>query len=89
MNYIIYAFESSNMAYLALNIVEENSIKARLVPLLPEIDAGCGLCLRFEEKYRKKVEEIIEISPIIFKERFRLIYKEDERKPEVINYDIP
>lgn len=85
-DYIIYTFKSSNMAYLALSLLEDNSIRARLVPLLPEIDAGCGLSLRFEEKDKKKVEDIIEKSPISFENRYKLVYK--ERKPEVLNYDL-
>ncbi|MDY3005695.1 DUF3343 domain-containing protein [Anaerococcus porci] len=86
MDYIIYTFDSSNIAYLALDLIEKNSVRARLVPLLAEIDAGCGLCLRFEEKDREKVENIIEKSSLLYKERYRLIYK--DRKPEVLNYDL-
>lgn len=86
MDYIIYTFDSSNIAYLALDLIEKNSVRARLVPLLAEIDTGCGLCLRFEEKDREKVENIIEKSSLLYKERYRLIYK--DRKPEVLNYDL-
>lgn len=86
MDYIIYTFKSSNMAYLALSLVEEISIRARLVPLLPEIDAGCGLCLRFKEKDRKKVEDIINDSSLVYENRYRLYY--NDRKPEVLAYDL-
>lgn len=86
MDFIIYTFKSSNMAYLALSIVEENSIRARLVPLLPEIDAGCGLCLRFEEENKKKVEDIINESSLVYENRYRLHY--NDRKPEVLAYDL-
>lgn len=88
MEYVIYTFESSNMAYLALNLMEENSIRARLIPLLPEIDAGCGLCLRFEEKYKENVEILIKNSLVSYKERYKLIYTDKKRKPEVLTYDL-
>ena len=58
MEYVIYTFKSSNLAYLALSKVESENIRARLVPLLPEIDAGCGLCLRYEKKFDEKAKEI-------------------------------
>ena len=83
MEYVIYTFKSSNLAYLALSKVESENIRARLVPLLPEIDAGCGLCLRYE-----KVKEIFSKNKLDFEEKYLLIYKENKRKPEVKAYDL-
>lgn len=84
MDYIIYTFESSNMAFLALDMVENENIRARLVPLLPQIDAGCGLCLRFEKKYEKRVEDLFSSSPLSFEGKYGLFY--EGRKAKV--YDI-
>ena len=88
MEYVIYTFKSSNFAYLALSKVESENIRARLVPLLPEIDAGCGLCLRYEKKFDEKVREIFSKNKLDFDEKYLLIYKENERKPEVRAYDL-
>lgn len=88
MEYVIYTFKSSNLAYLALSKVESENIRARLVPLLPEIDAGCGLCLRYEKNFDEKVKEIFSKNKLDFEEKYLLIYKENERKPEVKAYDL-
>lgn len=88
MEYVIYTFKSSNLAYLALSKVENENIRARLVPLLPEIDAGCGLCLRYEKNFDEKVKEIFSKYKLDFEEKFVLIYKENDRKPEVKAYDL-
>lgn len=88
MEYVIYTFKSSNLAYLALSKVESENIRARLVPLLPEIDAGCGLCLRYEKNFDEKVKEIFSKYKLDFEEKFVLIYKENDRKPEVKAYDL-
>lgn len=88
MEYVIYTFKSSNLAYLALSKVESENIRARLVPLLPEIDAGCGLCLRYEKKFDEKVKEIFSKYKLDFEEKFVLIYKENDRKPKVKAYDL-
>ena len=88
MEYVIYTFKSSNLAYLALSKVENENIRARLVPLLPEIDAGCGLCLRYEKIFDEKVKEIFSKYKLDFEEKYLLIYKENERKPEVKAYDL-
>ncbi|EEU12044.1 DUF3343 domain-containing protein [Anaerococcus vaginalis] len=88
MEYVIYTFKSSNLAYLALSKVENENIRARLVPLLPEIDAGCGLCLRYEKNFDEKVKEIFSKYKLDFEEKYLLIYKENDRKPEVKAYDL-
>lgn len=88
MEYVIYTFKSSNLAYLALSKVESENIRARLVPLLPEIDAGCGLCLRHEKNFDEKVKEIFSKYKLDFEEKYLLIYKENKRKPEVKAYDL-
>lgn len=88
MEYVIYTFKSSNLAYLALSKVESENIRARLVPLLPEIDAGCGLCLRYEKNFDEKVKEIFSKYRLDFEEKYLLIYKENKRKPEVKAYDL-
>lgn len=88
MEYVIYTFKSSNLAYLALSKVESENIRARLVPLLPEIDAGCGLCLRYEKKFDEKAKEIFPKYKLDFEEKYLLIYKENKRKPEVKAYDL-
>lgn len=88
MEYVIYTFKSSNLAYLALSKVESENIRARLVPLLPEIDAGCGLCLRYEKNFDEKVREIFSKYKLDFEEKYLLIYKENKRKPEVKAYDL-
>lgn len=88
MEYVIYTFKSSNLAYLALSKVENENIRARLVPLLPEIDAGCGLCLRYEKNFDEKVKEVFSKYKLDFEEKYLLIYKENERKPEVKAYDL-
>lgn len=88
MEYVIYTFKSSNLAYLALSKVESENIRARLIPILPEIDAGCGLCLRYEKKFDEKVKEIFSKYKLDFEEKYLLIYKENKRKPEVKAYDL-
>ena len=88
MEYVIYTFKSSNLAYLALSKVESENIRARLVPLLPEIDAGCGLCLRYEKNFDERVKEIFSKYKLDFEEKYLLIYKENKRKPEVKAYDL-
>ena len=47
-NYILFSFKNFNDPAKALDKVKDFE-KARLIPLPPEIDAGCGYALRIKE----------------------------------------
>lgn len=88
MEYVLYTFESTNDAMMAEIKVKSKGVQARLVPLLPEIDAGCGLALRFDKNLYKEVNDIFTDENLKYEERYILLYKENERKPQVKNYDL-
>lgn len=88
MNYIIYTFRSSAQAMKSELLLESQGLKARLVPLLPEIDAGCGLVLRFPFENAKEVENIFNLNNFEYQERYILLYEDDKRKPVVKKYDL-
>lgn len=88
MEYILYTFDSTTEAMKSEIALENKKIKARLVPLLPEIDAGCGLALRFSKNFYKEVEDIFKSDDLSFKERYILNYEDGSRKAKVIKYDL-
>lgn len=88
MDYVIYTFHSSSQAMQSEMLMESNNIKCRLVPLLPEIDAGCGLALRFSIDYYKEVEKIFLDNNFNYQDRYLLSYPQDSRKPVVKKYDL-
>lgn len=69
-------------------VIKENKIPARLVPLLPEIDAGCGLALRSEKKFYKEVENIFKSNNLSYEDRYILVYEDKIRKVKVKKYDL-
>lgn len=88
MDYVIYTFHSSVQAMKSELILESEAITCRLVPLLPEIDAGCGLALRFNIEDSLKVEKIFKEKKFKYQERYILTYVKNRRKPVVKEYDI-
>lgn len=88
MEYVLYTFESTSDSMLSEIAMEKENIRARLVPLLPEIDAGCGLALRFEKKIYKEVEKVFQKEHLNYKDRYLLLYEKKERKPKILNYDL-
>ncbi len=60
-NFVLFSFEKFEDPAAALDKLK-NFDKARLIPLPPEIDAGCGYALRIREKDLTKALAILEES---------------------------
>lgn len=57
--FVLFSFEKFEDPAAALDKVKDLA-KARLIPLPPEIDAGCGYALRLLEKDLDKALDILE-----------------------------
>lgn len=60
-DFVLFSFEKFEDPAAALDKLR-NFDKARLIPLPPEIDAGCGYALRIREKDLTKALAILEES---------------------------
>ncbi len=60
-DFVLFSFEKFEDPAAALDKLK-NFDKARLIPLPPEIDAGCGYALRIREKDLTKALTILEKS---------------------------
>ena len=60
-DFVLFSFEKFEDPAEALDKLK-NFDKARLIPLPPEIDAGCGYALRIREKDLTKALTILEES---------------------------
>lgn len=60
-DFVLFSFEKFEDPAAALDKLK-NFDKARLIPLPPEIDAGCGYALRIREKDLTKALTILEES---------------------------
>lgn len=57
--YIIVAFDSTHDAIKAETVSGRAGIAARLIPIPPEVSAGCGLALRAAPEDLEKVRELL------------------------------
>lgn len=60
-DFVLFSFEKFENPAAALDKLK-NFDKARLIPLPPEIDAGCGYALRIREKDLTKALAILDES---------------------------
>ena len=76
--FLIVAFESSHDAMKEETLLNREGLSVRLIPLPPEVSAGCGLALRSELDQESKVREILQ-REVIKGDFYRLIRKGIQR----------
>lgn len=57
--YLIAAFASTHDAMKAETLMTRHEIPARLIPVPPEVSAGCGLALRAQIEDQAKVAAVL------------------------------
>lgn len=67
MNFFIMVFNNTHEAMAGEKIMEENSIKAMVMPTPTYITKSCGISLRFSESEIEKVQLLIKEEKIKFK----------------------
>ncbi len=76
--YGIFSFESSNYAIASEKLVAEIT-NARLVPVPPELSAGCGLALRVNYEDVEKTIKCLKENNIFFENAKKLEIKDRKR----------
>lgn len=74
MNFFIMVFNNTHEAMSGEKIMEENKIKAMVMPTPTYITKSCGISLRFSESEIDKIETLITNEKI----KFKNIYIRDE-----------
>lgn len=78
--YVLITFNSSHQAIAAEQLLEQKNILSRLIPLPPEIDAGCGLVLRAPFKKKVIVCKTLENAHIDIQKIYMLEYTAKNKK---------
>lgn len=81
----VFSFSSSHYA-IAAEVAAKGSEEARLIPLPPEISAGCGLVLRVNENGIKNTAELLTEAEIPYEAIYTLKIEDKKRCAE--KYDL-
>lgn len=81
----VFSFSSSHYA-IAAEVAAKGCEEARLIPLPPEISAGCGLVLRVNESGIKNTAELLKEAEIPYEEIYTLRIENTKRFAE--KYDL-
>lgn len=66
-NFILAAFDSTHDAIKAESIMNKAGLTARLIPIPPEISAGCGLALRSLPEDEARVRALLSEEGVVSK----------------------
>ncbi|WP_024467627.1 DUF3343 domain-containing protein [Treponema pedis] len=83
--FAVFSFSSSHYA-IAAELAVKGKEEARLIPLPPEISAGCGLVLRVKEDAVKNTAELLNGAEIPYEEIYKLTVENKKRIAE--KYDL-
>lgn len=78
--YVLITFNSSHQAIAAEQELKQKNILSRLIPLPPEIDAGCGLVLRALFKKKAIICKTLENAQIDIQKIYMLEYTAKNKK---------
>ncbi len=83
--FAVFSFSSSHYA-IAAEAATKAKEEARLIPLPPEISAGCGLVLRVGEKSVRNTAKLLRQAEIPYEEIYKLTVENKKRSAE--KYDL-
>ncbi len=78
-DYALLSFPSTHHAIAGEKVVEACNVEARLVPLPPQISAGCGLVLQVKGKDVENVLSIFSKENLLYEDVF-LVAQENGKK---------
>ncbi|RVU55500.1 DUF3343 domain-containing protein [Anaerosphaera multitolerans] len=78
LDYYLFTFESSNKAMAAKFAIGDLE-DMRIIPLIPEISAGCGLALKYSGSKLKDVEKSLREKKVEYSEIYLVSKGEIER----------
>lgn len=84
-NYVVMSFKTTHDAIRGESLVKKENIDARLIPLPPEISAGCGLALRLLAEDKDRIKSIFNKGEVSIDGYFSMVKENGKRKVEKID----
>ena len=63
-NYSVVIFYSTSVAIKAESLTKKANLKIKLIPVPRNLSSDCGICLRFSNEDKPKIEEILRENKI-------------------------
>lgn len=63
----VVLFNSTSSAIKCEKIVKGNGVKVKMIPVPRHLSSDCGICLCFEPRKRKRIEELLTKNNVEYK----------------------
>lgn len=71
-NYSVVIFFSTSSAIRAESITEKENLKIKLIPVPRHLSSDCGVCLRFNDADKAKIEKILQDGKIEYENIYKI-----------------
>jgi len=71
-NYSVVIFYSTSAAIRAESLTKKENLKIKLIPVPRHLSSDCGICLRFNNEDKSKIEKILQENKIEYENIYRI-----------------
>lgn len=71
-NYSVVIFYSTSAAIRAESLTQKANLKIKLIPIPRHLSSDCGVCLRFNNEDKPKIEKILQDGKVEYENIYKI-----------------
>jgi len=71
-NYSVVIFYSTSAAIRAESLAKKVNLKVKLIPVPRNLSSDCGICLRFNNEDKPKIEKILQDGKVEYENIYKI-----------------
>ena len=71
-NYSVVIFYSTSAAIRAESLTKKVNLKIKLIPIPRHLSSDCGVCLRFNNEDKPKIEKILQDGKVEYENIYKI-----------------
>lgn len=71
-NYSVVIFYSTSAAIRAESLTKKENSKIKLIPVPRHLSSDCGICLRFNNEDKSKIEKILQDGKVEYENIYKI-----------------
>jgi len=71
-NYSVVIFYSTSAAIRAESLTKKVNLKIKLIPIPRHLSSDCGVCLRFNNEDKPKIEKILQNGKVEYENIYKI-----------------
>lgn len=71
-NFSVVIFYSTSAAIRAESLTKKENLKIKLIPVPRHLSSDCGICLRFNNEDKSKIEKILQDGKVEYENIYKI-----------------